>query len=210
MADWKISQLIKRTTPTLRSPFIVFRPTSLFTRPLVCLLCCICSAFTVFSSGRGVSAGAVAFFMFASFHTVARGKRSEVVCLIGSFWVRCCDRASVISSRSEQDVRSPHTFHSGGWKIDNGKLAWCWCFRKWDLFWKMCPVTAAARCSESLWPCHSVSRSSGNFIESLGFYYCSSPFSERSLCFNMRDDFNIFLSECLRPRIRQVQIKVIL
>lgn len=50
-----------------------------------------------------------AFFMFTSFHAVAR-EGSGAICLIGSFCLQCCDRASVISSHIVQGRTLPSHF----------------------------------------------------------------------------------------------------
>lgn len=44
------------------------------------------------------------------------GVGSGAICLIGPFWLGCCDRASVISPHTGQGVRSLCTFHNGGGK----------------------------------------------------------------------------------------------
>lgn len=44
------------------------------------------------------------------------GAGSGAICLIGPFWLRCCDRASVISPHTVQGVRTLRTFHNGDGK----------------------------------------------------------------------------------------------
>lgn len=184
--------------PTQGHNICVICPTSSLTHPLACFLCYICLAFAdfFFRPWHGhccecrVGSLTAALSLFTSFCAVAR-EGSGAICLIGSFCLRCCDRASVISSHIVQDVRSIHTFHGEDGKskmeiwpragTSGNETSLCpYQQQQWDVQYilKPDPATLSHDPVEILW--------------SLGFYCCSSPFSERSLCFTNHDDFNIF------------------
>lgn len=100
-----------KSAPHKVTPLIVICPTSY---PPTCVFSLLylfgfCSLFLWPWHGRccecWVGSFIGPFFLFTSFHAIER-EGSGAICLIGSFSLQCCDRASVISSHIAQDGRS--------------------------------------------------------------------------------------------------------
>lgn len=106
---------LRKCSRTVQGHTIYCYLSSIITYPPTCVF----SLLHLFGFGPGVASIASTGWgssqrlslLFTSFHSGAR-EGSGAICLIGSFCLRCCDRASVISSRTAQDVRSLTLFRN--------------------------------------------------------------------------------------------------
>lgn len=97
------------------APFIDVCQTTSVSRPLHCFLSCFC-LIIIFFPGRCCECEAWSITRDSVFISPPPGVGSGAICLIGPFWLQCCDRASVISPHTAQGVRSLRTFHNGDGK----------------------------------------------------------------------------------------------